>query len=392
MTSTRCDLQPRTNALAACLGVLAFTPVVSAGQEAPPSPAPLVVVERIEPERYDNTLAPQILVLPDGSYVAKFEHSGHYSSNLGVYIARSTDRGASWKHAAKLEGVRYTSLFAAGGKLYLIGTEGSGRSGPGFVVVQSSSDGGTTWTGWKDETSGLLRGDSHLERSAAPVVVHAGRVWSAFHRTVIRDGTRGVRGLVASAALDADLLRADAWRWSDEVFLPDRWAACSALLERDEPPLFVLTNPPNTPIAIGELSADGWELHARASAKVAGTFDTDPAGWAPRWDLVAKRYVMLSTAPDESGKARASLALATSPDLVTWDQRGVLLRSEERLGWADWTIDGDDLLVVVCTSVAKEVAKDEKPSWERALLFFRVPRFRERTPDTPPIPASMKPK
>lgn len=186
----------------------------SIAQQSPP----WVVVDAPKRTQFDTLEGPEIVVRSDGTYVAKYEHEGHYSTALGTYICTSSDRGATWTRIAKLDQSRRASLFAIGERLYLLGVDGSGRTPVGHVLVRRSEDGGRTWTEASDAASGRLHGDAGHECNSSPVAIVGGRVWRIFARSNYGKN-RGADVLVASAAVGADLLRADSWRWSNELSL-----------------------------------------------------------------------------------------------------------------------------------------------------------------------------
>jgi hypothetical protein len=51
---------------------------------------------------------------------------------------------------------------------------------------------------------------------------------------------------------------------------------------------------------------------------------------------------------------------------------------------SDWGIDGDDLVAIVVSAIPKSPG-DPPDAGSDAVLFLRVPRFRDRTPADSPL-------
>lgn len=131
-------------------------------------PVPGTVITKVPVLRKTHITNPNILILPDGSYLAAC--SG-ISSQRAIELYRSTDRGESWSEWSKVDyPVNFYTLFRHRDALYLMGT----HSPRGMIVICRSEDDGRTWE-LPDEESGrgiLLEGRYHS--APVPVVEHKG--------------------------------------------------------------------------------------------------------------------------------------------------------------------------------------------------------------------------
>lgn len=376
--------------------LLAFTSVLSSfaqTQSGSPNPRPpWVVVDAPPPSRYDNLLSPQILVLADGTYLATYDHSGHYSGAYGTYVCRSADRGATWERVAKVDSARSVTLFELEGRLYMLGVEipMSGSAGRPFVLA--SSDRASTWTVARDEATGFIRGDAQLSTSSGSIVVHEGRLWVPFFRRFFREGDMRTHAFVASAGVTSDLCAASSWRWSEEI-ATDR-AGYDVALHATSDGLELRVLGGSKILARGRVSNGGWNLRQlreppveerlpeRLRSKVVHAVGSDA-------ELGALTQPPSPLSDDGERPFGHTLAWSTSVDgMKTWTHRTLLLHEPDSkgavFGWSQWALDGDDLLVVSCAWL-REGADAERPRFRRALVFLRVPRIQERVPRTPPL-------
>jgi len=370
--------------------LIAFV-VGAMAQEPAPSSEPWVVVCLPPFYRWDNLQNPQLLVASDGSYVISVEHSGHYSSQIGTYVYRSTDRGTTWAHQASLRVPRHNSLFEAGRALHLIGIDGTGRSFWGRPMVRKSDDWGASWSNPESRSTGRFPDDSPLGSWQVPAVVQGGRVWRSFTRENIED-PRLHFILVASARLDDDLLRADRWTWSDILdfegfFVGATMGSSLAPGPGSTPLLLAHGKQPDFRIG-GELSSDGGHIEPRVEA----------ASWSLPDSAAGKRVVRdeksgllhaltIRTIPPQDGSVY-EVALTSSAGLVVWETRSVLLRLKGvgGLAWSsDWAIDGEDLLVALVAWFPRESTPEYPRKTGPMVVFLRVPVFRPPTPETPPL-------
>jgi hypothetical protein len=94
-------------------------------------------------------------------------------------------------------------------------------------------------------------------------------------------------------------------------------------------------------------------------------------------------------------RRRNVVEMMSSKDLLSWETRSTLLHDPPsgEIGFysADWSIDGDDLVAVIVSEIPKS-ASDPEDAAPQALLFLRIPGFRDRKPDDPPLWGPPPPK
>ena len=372
---------------------VALTLLAAAAIAAPPPP-PGVVVHYTPPPSKVFVGSPGIARLRDGTLLAKCDDFGPASGDhtAGVTrVFRSADRGVTWTPAAKLSGVYWANVFEHRDAVYMVGTHHE----YGQLVVVKSSDGGTTWTTPTDARTGLIRpGKWHT--APVPMVEHAGRLW----RGVEDAEGPGGWGLnfhphLMSILVDGDLLDANQWTVSDPVPRDGKWLGgpFAAMLEGNA----VFDR------AAGKvrdvLRTDKQELAAVATADESGRrLSVDPAfdrmpfqgvdkKFEIRWDQTAQMYFALAnpavTSSAKTGDCRNTLALYGSVDLRTWSMRCVLLHhpdaAHHAFQYADWTTDGDDLLVASRTAWDGPDGLPGRGHDADYLTFHRFARFRTLT-------------
>jgi len=359
--------------------------------------------------------SPSLALLQDGGIVASHDFFGpkspkdSFGRENATRIYRSDDGGKTWIQLASVENAFWSSLFVHHGALYLLGCSAQF----GDIVIRRSDDGGRTWTDPKDGYSGLLfrggQGDNPPNYHCAPVPVldHRGRLWRAFEDNV-RIELRRFQALVISADADADLLRASSWRMTNRLpYDPDtdppdfgrgspvKKHREAGWLEGNAVPapsgevwniLRVNSAPVANKAAITKVSEDGENL----SFKPATGFIDFPGGMSKftiRHDHESRRYWTLTNEVFNRRNPwqRNVLVLASSEDLTQWARRCVLLHVHEdenlvghqcKIGfqYADWLLDGDDLIFLVRT------AYNGANSFHNAnyITFHRLSNFRER--------------
>lgn len=381
---------------------LALAPAMAPSAEFSSTSPPWVV---IEPPEFRTSLSLRDVSLceaSDGALVLAWSR-GQKGIGTRLRIARSIDVGCTWERIAELEHISGATLFAHGGRLWLLGVDGPGRRGA--LVVRRSDDGGRTWTRPEDEHSGLLRGRGEYLSDASAVQFHGDRIYKLFghpcpsleRNSFVAD--KRTHAFVASSAVDADWLEARNWRFSGEVPLDGAGASFESggvVLLQPVPSRLVVTGIGHD--SRGELpfglrvEDDGhrlvesredrlWKLPAGACAPADAV---DPRTWRHVVLVAEPRPLVDHSPPSELGE---SLSLYSSQNQKQWELRTTLLRdlawNRYRFSDAAWILRGEDLLAAICMS---EIIIQEKAfDWSESLVFLRVPRFRERTESTPPL-------
>ena len=338
-----------------------------------------------------------IVRLADGSYLAKHDEFGpgsteHTSAVTRVY--RSDDRGQTWRHVAKVDGLFWSNIFEHRGAVYMIGT----HHHHGALVAMRSDDGGRTWTTPRDDKSGLIR-EGQWHTAPMPIVEHAGRLWRAVEGA--EDGDRwGYRyqPRVMSIAANGDLLDADQWTLSDTIHDADdgwlggtfRWVLeGNAVVDRDGVVRNILRSDRDDLAAVATLSADGKSLFVDPEfdrAELPGSSKKVLI----RWDEPSGLYWALSNPPvprsseEVARQSRNTLVLFSSPNLREWTERCVLLHHPDRekhaFQYPDWIVEGDDLLVASRTAYDDGLGGAHRAHDANVLTFHPFGKFRELTP------------
>ena len=340
--------------------------------------------------------SPSIAILPNGDYVASHDLFGPGSTegkSGQTRIFRSADAGKSWRHIGDIDGQFWSNLFVHRGALYIMGP----TSHYGSLVIRRSDDGGRTWTTPSDAAHGLLSDDGHFHTAPVPVVVHDGRLWRAaedIYPTLAWG--KNFRAFVISAAVDADLLRAENWRMSNRLAFDPAWfkggnpgwlegnvvvTPSGGLVDI----LRVNSTPRHGVAAVVQVSKDGKTV----------SFDPEhgfldfPGGMAKftiRYDAPSGCYWSLvdRVTHEENPSQRNVLALTSSNDLKHWTVRKIVLEhpgDEAKVGfqYVDWLIENDDI-VAVCRTAWRDAHSYHDANY---LTFHRLPNFRQSAAVTP---------
>jgi hypothetical protein len=343
--------------------------------------------------------SPSLAVLPNGDYVASHDEFGPKSTEQTRAVSHvflSRDRGANWKKLSTVDGAFWSTLFTYRGALYLLGPD----KHYGNVLVRRSLDGGLTWTSPTNGTTGLLRGAGQYHCAPMPVIEHAGRLWRAmeWRNPPVAWGINYRAGML-SVPLDADLLQATNWTCGN--FLPsDRawnggdmgaWLEGNAVVTPAGELVNVLrvqTKSADEKAAIVRISPDG----KIASFDPATGFVKFPGGakkFTIRFDPQTKRYWTLASIvldrdrADNPGSIRNTLALTSSPDLLNWEVRCVLLHhtdtAKHGFQYVDWLFDGEDIIAVCRTAFDDGQGGAHNHHDANFLTFHRFANFRRLT-------------
>jgi len=358
---------------------------------------PGVVIDHVPAATGRYIGSPSIAILPDGAYVATHDEFGPKSgqrTGAETRVFRSENRGKKWTKIADIAPAFWSNLFVHRAALYLLGTTFE----YGALVIRRSDDGGYTWTTPDAPERGLLAaGEYHT--APMPMLEHAGRLWRAVEFAP-GPAPWGVRfqAAVMSAPVDADLLNAASWTYTNPLQRDATWlnGTFRAFLEGNA----VLTpageivdllrvdyRPGPELAAMVHISADG----KVASFDPAKDFVPFPGGakkFSIRYDEKSKRYWSLSNPVQlprhegvDAAKARNVLALVSSPDLKTWTQHKILIEHPDVLHhgyqYPDWQFDGKDIVAAVRTAHDDDAGGAHNNHDANYLTFHRIKNFRK---------------
>lgn len=347
--------------------------------------------------------SPGIAVVGDGVFLAKHDEFGPGTKEFESAITqlyRSEDAGKTWNRTHTFDGLFWASIFTHGDAVYLLGTD----KHHGNIVLFRSSDAGKTWTTPTDADHGLLR-EGQYHTAPVPMVVHNGRIWRAVEDAGGSDvwGQR-YRAMMMSAPVDADLLKASNWTFSN--FIPrdpkllngkfNAWLEGNAIVTPEDRVVNILRvdyNPEGGVAAIVRVSEDGSEVTFDPADFI--QFPGGATKFTIRHDPQTNLYWTLSNfAPDfhrdtKASSTRNTLALANSPNLRDWTVRSVVLYhpdvTHHAFQYVDWLFDGDDLIVASRTAYDDGLGGAHRGHDANFLTFHRVENFRDlKMVDSPP--------
>ncbi len=374
---------------------------------------PGTVIAQVRELRSTHITNPNLLILPDGSYLAAC--SG-VNQQREVNIYRSTDRGPTWKRWSRERyPINFYTIFLHREALYMMGT----ATPQGHVIIGRSDDMGRTWS-FPDENFSdegiLLRGKYHS--APVPVVVHGGRIWRAME-TNAPDEKR--RTFVMSAPVDADLMQASSWSLSEQLDYDPSWIDGNGFRQWIEGNIVVA--PDQSLVNI--LRVD--ELSHGHSAAIVHVLNAKQLAFDPRKDIVempgggkkftirydaqSQHYWSLASVVCEeflnlthggiyanglhSGLIRNTLALISSKDLRQWNVERIIIQSDnpffDGFQYVDWQFDGDDLIAVIRLAMEEPRGLPTRQHDANFLVFKRIEQFRESKGEPDRIQTLQKP-
>tara|TARA_R110002124_G_scaffold57700_4_gene161305 strand:+ start:28019 stop:29197 length:1179 start_codon:yes stop_codon:yes gene_type:complete len=346
--------------------------------------------------------SPSLAILPNGDYVASHDFFGpesneHKRATSKIYT--SSNKGKSWKEIAEIDGAFWSKLFVHQGTLWLIGPDRH----HGNTLVRRSDDGGKTWTKPTNGTNGLiLEGEYHC--APMPIIEHNGRIWRAMESAMgpIKKWGKRYGAFMLSAPVDADLLQADSWTSSnilyyDSTYLDGNfggWLEGNAVVDKEGQIWDMLRVDDRSTLeekaARVKISADG----KKATFDPATGFISFSGGskkFTIRYDEKSDLYWTIANVIPESvkkenkGKNPASIrntqALFSSPDLINWEQKKVLLQHEDvkkhGFQYLDWVFNGKDILFLSRTAYDDGVGGAHNNHDANFLTFHKIKKFRK---------------
>jgi hypothetical protein len=365
---------------------------------APFSPPPGTVINHMASDGRQYVGSPSLARLPDGALVASHDLFGTATREFAcgvTLIFRSEDEGATWQPCARLEPSFWAGLFVHGEALYLLGT----THHHGLVAIRRSLDGGRTWTQPDCPETGLLTASGEFHTAPMPVVAHAGRLWRALEDAGASPhwGER-YNPLLMSAPLEADLLRAESWTFTQMARQDRQWLEGQfggwlegnfvVLPDGRIGDLLRVDYAPGGIAALTTLSADGTTLEffpesgfiRLPGAATKFTVRQDPAG-PGYWTLVNAVPPQHAAERPKQTQIRNTLMLFYSRDLRHWEPHQVLLYHPDvhthGFQYVDWLFHGDDLLAVSRTAWEDDRGSAPNEHDANYLTFHRFPAFRQ---------------
>lgn len=350
--------------------------------------------------------SPSICILPDGSYLASHDLFGPSSNEFEKPVSkiyRSVNKGKTWKEVAVINGQFWSKLFTFRGKLYFFGTS----KHHGNTIIRTSADNGNTWSEPVDGNNGLLlQGEYHC--APMPFVEYNGKLWRAMEDAMgeIKKWGKRYGAFMMSMEVNKDPMLASSWQSTnvlhyDSTMLNGNfgaWIEGNAVVTPKGEVVDMLRVDNNSTLderaAIVKISSDG----KTASFDTATGFVLFPGGskkFTIRYDSVSKLYWTIANYIPDSIKQkntgrnpagiRNTQALFSSPDLVSWNFRKLLLQHPDVINhgfqYIDWLFDKNDILFVSRTAYDDGEGGAHNNHDANFLTFHRVKRFRRTVGD-----------
>lgn len=344
--------------------------------------------------------SPGIAILPDGIVLAKQDEFGPRSTektSAVTHVYRSADRGQSWEHLSRVEGLFWANIFCHEDAVYMMGSTASHTHGQ--CVIRKSTDSGRTWSKARDENSGMIFSDLSYATAPMPMVIHNGRIWRAMEDEKGGNGWgHSFRAFVMSAPVDSDLLKASSWTTStpvprDPEYLDGQfrgWLEGNAVVAPGGQLVNILrVNVERESRIAGKaavihISEDG----TRAAFDPKTGFIDLPGGakkFTIRYDSKSNAYwaltnPVLGSTDRNAASVRNTLALMRSGDLTNWEMRCILLHHPDvachGFQYPDWEFDGDDIAAAIRTAFDDGLGGAHNNHDANYLTFHRFENFR----------------
>ncbi len=352
--------------------------------------------------------SPSITVTPSGAYLAAHDYFGPESNEhecATAVVYRSTDQGETWTQTAEMQCLFWPKLFTHRDAVYLLAVEK--HHGP--IVIRRCLDDGETWTEPLDENTGRLTDrEGQYHTAPGPVIEYKGRLWRAFEDAM--GGTRWgerYRALMMSIPVDADLLVAKNWTFSNPVARDPEWldgnfhawleGNAVVTPEGDMVNVLRVDLPPHHPekAAIVTVNPEG----TLSSFDPETGFIPFPGGakkFTIRHDPTSNHYWTLasiiledSIIDDRPARIRNTLALMRSADLRHWEVRAIVLQHPDvkhhGFQYVDWLFEADHLIAVCRTAYEDGQGGAHNNHDANFMTFHRIVDFRNFTTPIPPL-------
>ena len=334
--------------------------------------------------------SPSIVVMPNGDYVASHDYFGP-GGGRGTWnktlVYRSTDKGKTWEHLTTIENQWWSTLFYHNNALYLIGTYGRMNN----AVIRKSKDGGKTWTNPTDKQSGLLA-EGRYHCAPVPVVRHDGRLWRAMEHA---PQDREFEAFMMSVPVDADLLKADNWTFTNKIPYKEdwyngkmrSWLEGNAVVTPNGNVVNILrcsfSDDTRGVAAVMEINEEG----TKATFHSEEGFIRLPGGtgkkFTIRYDVKSQKYWSLVNwvqPKDVDTRERNTVALVSSQDLKTWTIERVVLHHPDpqhhAFQYLDWQFEGEDIIAVSRTAYDDGLGGAANYHDANFMTFHHIKNFR----------------
>jgi hypothetical protein len=342
--------------------------------------------------------SPGIVILPDGSYVAKCDEFGPKSTenvNSRTLVFGSKDNGLTWTKLAEVNDMFWATLFVHNGNLYLLGN----HKQYGDIVISKSTDGGKIWTFPKDENSGRLKTDGQYHCAPVPMLVHNGRIWRAMEKMGKKNVWGTFQAGVMSAAVDSDLLKAENWQYTNFLPVPQdapfhHWLEGNTVLTPDGCIVNILRSGCTGSVekaVVLNVSSDGKTISIDPEHNIIDMPGASGKKFTIRFDPQSKLYWAVVNPmmpehnhPDNPGEVRNAVAVISSPNLKDWNTNAVVLYhpdiKKHAFQYPDWVFDGSDMIVLSRTAYDDAAGGAHNFHDANFLTFHRIKDFRGLNP------------
>ena len=336
-----------------------------------------VVIADSDTKGGNYTYSPSIVHVGNALYASRD------ISCLYTEIFRSEDEGKTWNYVGKVEGMWWATIFENNGELYLIGRYTSGGisgSGPHYIGVTKSTDGGVTWSDI-DATKGGISydGGRGVHCAPTPVLKLNGKIYRVFEST-----SGGNREFIISADENSDLLNPNSWTIS-QYFSGYGFPNEGNAVMGPDGNVWILARYTANNAFLMRLLEDGRVVgyNGDGSASLID-FPSTANKFTCRYDEKTGKYIAL-TCPQMDVNCyyqRNYAALCVSDDLIHWELKEILLCDREicndtvsvaqhAFQYIDWIFDGDDILFVVRES-AEDAANFHDSNY---LTLYRIAEY-----------------
>ncbi len=337
--------------------------------------------------------SPCLIRHPDGFLLASMDVYQYDAPQNLTLIFRSDDDGSTWHYVSELFPCFWGRMFIHRGVLYMLGCS----TEYGDLLIGASYDGGKSFT----EPTLLFRGSNGkkqmpgLHKNPQPVIEFNGRLYNT-----IEWGSWGAwayAAMVFSADVNADLLDANSWHFSEPLPYNENWqgvahgpsAGCieGCLTVGKDGQLYSVmrydmdkTQEPYGMVLRYRINTKDPDAPMEFDRAI--TFPANNSKFQIRYDEVSKKYFSIASrlTSTEGRKARTLLSLMVSDDMLTWTTLKDLIDERaadpdgKKIGfqYVDFFFEGDDILFL-CRTAMNNASNYHDSNYS---CFHRIPQFR----------------